>query len=253
VDRFVTFQVRGVTPGKTQLLIETPPQVTNRAAVTDVTVQPYQFLSPVMDPAARHLVSKATITNPRAQQTAVTLTSAGYTPLALGTSNSGAGLPAASSMTLTLPPNGSQTFYMEPLGAGGTSGSSDIRLSAADFENNDVFLSFSEPKVSFSQSGPLSTSLSSGSVQMAVLLTDQYQGKELPLGASFGPLMVQLQTSNAQVVQAPSAPLLFNPGDSRKPFTLQLTGRGDAVVSLIVPAGFNSQSAFRQDFVVSVR
>jgi hypothetical protein len=253
LDHSVTIPLRGVAPGRAQLQVQAPPGVTNRAATVDIAVQPFQFFGASLDSPSRHLVSKAMLTNPRAQQTVVTLKSSGYTPVALGTSNSGAGLPSAGTLTLTLPPNGSQTFYLEPLGSGGTSESAKITMSATDFTDNDTFVSFSEPKVSFSQGGSLSASLSSGTLQMPILLTDQYQGKELPLGTSFGPLKIQLQTSNAQVVQVPSAPVQFDSGDSRKTVTFQLTGRGDAVVSLIVPAGFNSTTSTRQDLVVSVR
>ncbi|MBL0161851.1 MAG: hypothetical protein IPP47_33060 [Bryobacterales bacterium] len=66
-------------------------------------------------------------------------------------------------------------------------------------------------------------------------------------------MKIQLESSNPQIVRVPAAPVEFIPGDSRKNFALELVGRGDAIVSLIVPAGFAGASSVRQDLIVSVR
>ena len=96
--------------------------------------------------------------------------------------------------------------------------------------------------------------LSIGTSAITVILSDRNSGtRELALGTSYGPLQVQLASSNSQVVRVPAAPIQFAPGDSRKSAVLELVGRGDAVVSLIAPASFTGSSPARQDVVVSVK
>jgi hypothetical protein len=244
VDKYVTIPLSMVAPGRAQVLVQAPPQITNRAAAVDIVVTPFRFYSPALDSAARYLVSKVVVTNPRAQPTALTLNSDGQTPLRFGTSG-------ASSITLKLAPGETQTTYLEP--GPGNLYSASFLMSAPDFSDNEVYVYFSDPQAMFSPSASVTVPLDGGTTSIAIVLADRSSSRELPLGASYGPLQIQLQSSNSQVVQVPADPIAFTAGDSRKAVTLQLKSRGDAIITLIMPAGFAGNSSSRQDLVVSVR
>jgi hypothetical protein len=106
--------------------------------------------------------------------------------------------------------------------------------------------------VRFEPGSLVNVSLTSGTSPVAIVLVDR-NSRELPLGTAFGPLKLQLESSKPQVVRVPAASVEFAPGESRKNVVLELLGRGDAVVSLTVPAGFADAVSVRQDLVVSVR
>jgi hypothetical protein len=247
LSQLVNITLRAVAPGRATLHIEAPPQIANTIADVDAIVANYRFNMSVDSPT-RYLVSKLTPTNPRPQPTTMTLTSTGAIPLRLGTAASGAGLPSATSMTFTLAANEVRTLYVEPAGPG-TNGI--LHATAAEFDPNDFFLYVSEPRAVISPAGPLTASLSA-STSISIVLMDG-NNRELPLGSGFGPLRFQLQSSNPQVVSAPSGTIDFAPGDSRKSATLQFVGRGDAVVTLVIPAGFAGAAASRQDLLVTVK
>jgi hypothetical protein len=229
--------------------VQAPPQITNRVGSVDVIVDPYQFYSPSVEPTARYLVSKVTVTNPRAQPTTISFQSAGQASLRFGAANSGVGLPSATSLTLDFAAGESRSFYIEPAGAGNAT---SLVMSAPDFADQSSTLFPGDPQAIFSAPA-ISPPLGSGSASVSIVLADRNSGREFPLGTSFGPLQIQLQSSNSQVVQVPATPVEFAPGDSRKSVTLDLKGRGDAIVSLFVPAAFAGNSPTRQDLVVSVR
>jgi hypothetical protein len=79
-----------------------------------------------------------------------------------------------------------------------------------------------------------------------------YPNRLLPLGASYGLLNIQLQSSNPAVVTVPAS-VSFGPGDSSKSVQLTPVAAGQAVVSLIVPPSFAGGAATRQDLVVTVQ
>jgi hypothetical protein len=248
---YMTIPLRTVAPGHTQILVQAPAGITNRAAAVDVTVGPYQFFpGPQVDYPSRYLVSKFTVTNPRPQPTTVTITSNGNAPARLGTAVSGTGAPSAATLTVTLDANETHSLYLEPAGTGN---SVQIQLTASDFAPQTTSQILQDPLASFLEGNPLNLSLGGGSIPITAVLYGSYPKRELPLGTGYGPLSVQVQSSNPNVVSVPAAPIAFNPGDSRKSVLLQPVGTGDAVVSLIVPASFAGSSPARQDIVVSVR
>ena len=247
---YMSVPLRPLGPGHAQLLVQGPPQITNRVAAVDVVVGNYQFQSPQVDQPTRYLVSKFTVTNPRPQPTVITISGSGSVPVRFGTASSGAGLPSAGSLTVTLNANEIRTLYLEPAGQGN---SFQIQLTASDFARATIFSQFvQDPMLKFLQSGPLNVSLGGGTVPLTMVLSGG-QNRESPLGTAYGPVNIQLQSSNLNVVRVPAAPVVFAPGDSRNDALLQPVGRGDAVVSLIVPAGFAGTVPARQDIVVSVR
>jgi hypothetical protein len=250
LDTFMTVPLRPLTPGHAQILVQAPPQITNRAAALDVVVGPYQFPGLQLDYASRYLVSKFTVTNPRSQSITATVASSGFAPVRLGTASSGAGAPASSPLTLTLNANETRTLYLEPAGAGN---SLQVQLTAPDFAPQTGFQSVNDPFVNFLETGPFNLSLSGGSVPLTLILSVSNGKQESPLGTAYGPLTLQVQSSNPKVVSVPTAPVVFNPGDSRKSVVLQPVSAGDTVVSVIVPASFAGTSPARQDILVSVR
>lgn len=239
-----------VAPGRAQIHIDAPPQITNRASTLDAVVGLFEFTSVSIGTPVRYLVTKFTVTNPRPQPTTVSVTSNGSAPLRFGTAATGPDAPAAGSLVVTLAPKESRSLYVEPTGTG----SASMRLDAPDFAPASSGTYVSDPQVRFEQGSLLNVSLSNRTSQVAVILVNADRSSVgLPLGTAFGPLKIQMESSNPQVVRVPVAPVEFAPGDSRKNVVLELVGRGDAVVSLIVPAGFAGASSVRQDLVVSVR
>jgi hypothetical protein len=251
LNRFVSIPLRALKPGRAQLRVEAPTQITNRTAAIDVVVSPFEFTGTSVEPSTRYLISRFTVVNPRAQPVTLTVNAIGAVPLRFGTASTAAGIPSSSSLTVTLAANETKALFLEPAGPGA---SANVRLNAPDFAQGDASLFVSEPQVKFAQGSLLNASLSNSTASVAIFLSDSAYGtRELPLGTAFGPLKIQLQSSNSQVVRAPAAPIEFGPGDSRKNAVLTLAGRGDAVVTLIVPAGFGGATAARQDLVVTVR
>ena len=107
--------------------------------------------------------------------------------------------------------------------------------------------------MSFDSQSPVLVSLTNRTfaVNLRLHIDGFSVARELPLGGSFGPLRVNLQSSNPQVVRVPAF-VDFNPGDSRKSVTLELVGTGDTVVSLTLPGNF-TRGATRRDLLISVR
>jgi hypothetical protein len=246
----VPIQLRGLTPGTSEVRVEAPANVVNRVPPVDVTVDPFEFYPGNSGQASRYLVTKLMLTNPRPQPTVVTLSSIGATPLRLGTSPSGGGAPSVATMTMTLAASESRAFYVEPAGTGSNG---VIQLSAADFKPATFLVYTSDPQLALFPAGPLTVNLSSGTVPLGVLLADGSGRTDSPLGQSYGPLKLQLQSSNPQIVSVPSGTLDFAAGDSRKDATLQLSGRGDAVISVTAPAGFAGSGGLRRDIVITVK
>jgi hypothetical protein len=251
LDTYMNIALLPVAPGHARIQVDAPPQITNRAATLDAVVGLFEFTSVSIGTPVRYLVTKFTVTNPRPQPTAVSVSSNGSVPLRFGTAASGADAPAASSLLVTLAAKESRSLYVEPAGSGS---SASIRLDAPDFAPASSGTYLPDPQVRFDQGSLLNVSLSNRTSQVAIILVEANRSSvDLPLGTAFGPLKIQLESSNPQVVRVPAAPVEFTPGDSRKNVVLELVGRGDAVVSLIVPAGFVGASSVRQDLVVSVR
>ncbi|WP_321475085.1 hypothetical protein [uncultured Paludibaculum sp.] len=240
-----------VAPGRAQIQIEAPPQITNRVANLDAVVGLFEFPSLSLGNPVRYMVTKFTVTNPRSQPTSISVSSGEGVPLRFGTAASGPDAPAASTLLVTLAGKESRPLYMEPAGPGW---SASVRLDAPDFRPASNGVSVRDPQARFDATTPLNVSLANRTAQVAIVLTDQYGNSTgLPLGASFGPLKLQLESSNSQVVRVAVPTVEFAPGDSRKNVGLELVGRGDAVVSVIMPAAFAGASSVRQDLVVSVR
>src|SRR5581483_1417264 len=248
-NTYMAIPLRPLAPGRAQILVQAPPQITNRAGALDLIVGPYQFPMPQLDNPARYLVSKFTVTNPRPQPITVTITSTGPVPVRLGTAVSGTGAPLAQALTVPLNANETRSLYLEPIGPGAF----DFRLTASDFAPETASQIAEDPLLAFQESGPLNVKLSGGAVPVTVVLYGSYPKRELPLGTGYGPLNLQVQSSNPKVVSVPAAPVTFSPGDSRKSILLQPVGAGDAVVSVVVPGSFAGNSPTRQDIVVNVR
>jgi len=246
LDRWMAVRLQGRRPGKAQLLVDAPAPVTNRVPSIDATVRPYDFYGYLMDRTVRYLISSITIPNPRSEPTTVTLTSIGQVPVRFGTSASGAGVPSGTSLTVAAPANQQLTVYYELAGSGTRA---QIRLSAPEFANKEIDVFPEEPQLLFSPAGPMILSASTPSASVALYLAAN-GNLEKPLGSGFGRLPIRLSSSNPQVVRVPSDPVEFAPGDSRKTFPLQVVGRGEAVITVTLPAGF---SASIRPLIVSVQ
>ena len=182
--------VKALAPGHAQILVQAPPQITNRAAVLDALVGLYQWGTPQVDSPARYLVSKFTIVNPRAVPTTVTISSSGTVPAHLGTAIAGNGAPSAAPLTVTLNPNESRSLYLE---ADGPGTNLQIQLTAADFATLTGFpTGVSDPLAGFLESGPLNLSLAGGPSPVTAVLYAAYPKRELPLGNAYGPLRAKV-------------------------------------------------------------
>lgn len=251
LDSFMNVVLVPVAPGRAQIHIEAPPQITNRAANLDAVVGPFEFSSVSLGNPVRYLVSRFNVTNPRSQPTSITVSSDGAVPLRFGLAASGPDAPSASTLQVTLAAKETRPFYVEPTGPG--SGIS-VRLDAPDFKPASGSTSLADPQARFEQATPLNLSLANGTAQVAIILAEAGRSSNgLPLGTSFGPLKLQLASSNPQVVLVAVPTVEFAAGDSRKNAGLVLVGRGDAVVSLTMPPAFAGASPVRQDLIVSVR
>lgn len=267
LNTYTPVALRPLMPGNTRIFIEGPLQTTGRATfplsrpvippnrplperlVVDVVVGKYQFPSLQLDHASRYLVSKFTVSNPRSQATTVTVTSNGIVPVRLGTDPSGTGAPAAPALTVTLNANEARSLYLEPTSQGN---SCNLQLAATDFDAQTGVASVDDPLVNFMETGPLNIILSGGAVSVTAVLNASYPQRELPLGTSYGPLTIQVQSSNPNVLSVGSGSVTFSPGDSRKTIQLKPEATGAAVVSLIVPASFAGSSPTRRDIIVNV-
>jgi len=247
---FLLVEVRPRRPGHAVLRLDAPSSVVNQTASIPVTVRPWEFSPYDSDPAARHLVSRFSFRNPAPGTVTATVSAANSASLRFGTAPAGPNAPQASTLTVPLPAGVQRDLYVEPTAAAnfGT-----IVVSAPDFANREISLNINDPGVSFESVSPVLVSLTNRTFATSLRLHVEGFGamRELPLGGSFGPLRVTLQSSNPQVVRAPAS-VDFLPGDSRKSVTLELVATGDAVVSLILPANF-TRGALRRDLLVSVR
>ncbi|MBS1830781.1 MAG: hypothetical protein JST93_36125 [Acidobacteria bacterium] len=249
-NSFLRIEVRPRRPGQAFLRVEAPPSVVNQAAGILVTVRPWEFSPYDSDPAARHLVSRFSVRNPSSGIVTATVSAANAAPLRFGTAQTGPNAPQASTLTVPLQPGVQRDLFVEP-GAGANFGA--IIVSAPDFRNGEISLNINEPGMSFDSQSPVLVSLTNRTfaVNLRLHIDGFSVARELPLGGSFGPLRVNLQSSNPQVVRVPAF-VDFNPGDSRKSVTLELVGTGDSAVSLILPANF-TRGTSRRDLLISVR
>ncbi|MBL8179277.1 MAG: hypothetical protein JNK48_31660 [Bryobacterales bacterium] len=247
---FLRVEVRPRRPGQALLRLVAPPSVLNQNESTPVTVRPWEFVPYESEPAARHLVSRFSFRNPSPGPVTATVSAANAAPLRFGTAQTGPNAPQASTLTVPLPPGLQRDLFVEP-GTGANSGA--IVISAPDFSNREISLSINEPGMSFDAPGPVLVNLTNRTfaVNLRLHIDGFGAARDLPLGGSFGPLRVTLQSSNPQVVRVPAS-VDFNPGDSRKSVTLELVGTGDAAVSLILPANF-TRGTPRRDLLISVR
>jgi hypothetical protein len=245
----MSIPLRPLAPGHAQLQVQAPPGINNTTPNIDVTVLPFQFNSIQVDYPTRYFVSKFAVTNPLGQPLPIAITSNNGAPLLLGTAASGAGTPSSASLTATLNSNETRTFYLEPRGAGN---SVQLQISAANFATANPSAPVSDPLVKFAQNSPLGMNLKTGPVTITVGLYGSYPTNPLPLGTSYGPLNIQVQSSNPAVVTAPAS-VSFGPGDSVKSIQLTPVAAGQAIVSLIIPSSFAGSGPTRQDLVITVQ
>lgn len=251
LDSYMSAVLVPVAPGRAQIHIEAPPQITNRVGNLDAVVGLFEFPSLSPGNPVRYLVSPFNVTNPRSQPTSITVSSDGAVPLRFGLAASGPNAPSASTLQVTLAGKETRPLYLEPSGPGtGVS----VRLDAPDFKPDSNSTYLPDPQARFDPATPLNLSLANGTAQVAIILAEAGRSSTgLPLGTSFGPLRLQLTSSNPQVVLVAVPTVEFAAGDSRKNVGLSLVGRGDAVVSLTMPPAFAGASPVRQDLIVSVR
>jgi hypothetical protein len=247
-NTYMSIPLRALAPGQVQLQVQAPPGINNGVPPIGITVAPYQFPSIQPNNSARYLVSQFSVANPLAQPLPITVMAANGAPVLLGTAASGVGTPSLALLTPTLNANETRIFYLEPHGAGY---SVTLQVLAANFTPATGSASVADPLVAFAPTSPLALSLQAGAAPLAVGLYG-YPNKLLPLGASYGPLNIQLQSSNPAVVTVPAS-VSFAPGDSSKSVQITPVAAGQAVVSLIVPASFAGGAATRQDLVVTVQ
>jgi hypothetical protein len=123
-------------------------------------------------------------------------------------------------------------------------------MSAPEFTDLEIPLYFANAQVGFDAAGPINLNLGGSPMSIAIVLTAG--GRELPLGTTFGPLRIQVTSSNSQAVRVPAAPVEILPGQSRATVALQAVGRGDAAIALSLPPAFNG-TFVRQNLAVTVR
>lgn len=251
LDTYFAIVLQPVAPGRAQVHIETPPQIVNRASSLDAVVGLFEFPSVSLGNPVRYLVSRFTVANPRPQPTSLSVSSDGAAPLRFGLAPSGPDAPSASTFQITLAGKETRSLYVEPVGPGSPA---SVRLDAPDFKPASSATYLPDPQARFDPASPLNLSLASGTAQIAITLAEANRSSTgLPLGAAFGPLKLQLESSNPQVVRVTAPTVEFAAGDTRRNIGLELVSRGDAVVSLTMPASFSGASSVRQDLVVSVR
>ncbi|HYP06112.1 MAG TPA: hypothetical protein VER03_07725, partial [Bryobacteraceae bacterium] len=247
LDRSMQVRLRALRPGSAELRVEAPAGIDNKIAPIPVTVLPFRFQLTRSESPAAFLVSRLTIRNPRKQAVPITF-SAPASSVLFGTAASGSAAPSLSILTVTVGPSEERSIFLQATSP--QQSSANIRVSAPDFVTLDEYLSIQKPVIRFNQSGPVVAALGNGS--MTVSLVTGVNLSELPLGNSLGgPLRIQLQSSNPQVVRVPATPVEIQPGESRKSAVLQLTGRGEAVVSFITASGFDAGT--NQTISVTVR
>ncbi|MBL0161850.1 MAG: hypothetical protein IPP47_33055 [Bryobacterales bacterium] len=155
-----------VAPGRARIQIDAPSQINNRVATIDAVVGPFQFNYFSVSGLVRYLVSKLTVTNPRPQPTAVTVSSDGRIPLRFGTAASGADGPSGSSLLANLSANESLDAHVEPAG----SGIATIRLDAPDFASASSGTYVSYPQVRLDQGSPAEREPVEPYIEVAVIL-----------------------------------------------------------------------------------
>jgi hypothetical protein len=245
----VAIPLRSLRPGTAEIRIAAPPEIVNRAERVEVIVNPFQFFSPTLvEPPTTFLVSSFRVRNPRSQPTTLALTSTGEKPLRFGTTAQGSGAPSANTLTVTLGPSEERTLYLEPAAAPGVA---RIRMNAPDFATTEESIFPGVPQVTFAAVNQ-AVNLTVGTIAIPIALGSESPQRDLPLGASAGPLRIQLSSSNPSVVRVPAAPVEIAAGESRKSVTLQLVGRGEAIVTLTPPAGFNTGAPSRA-LLITVR
>ena len=241
----VKFQA--LRPGTAEIRIRVPEGIVSRVAAIPVVVAPFRFYVSETDPATPYLVSRIVVRNPLQEPVSATVASSGATPVRIGTAASGPGAPFNANLSVRLNGGEERTLYIEPTQPGA---SAEVTVRAPDFDDYKLYLSLRNPQVAFTTASPLSANLASGSIPLTLRLSPE-SGRELPLGQVYGPLSVELKSSNPQVVRVTS-PIVFQPGVGSLTTSLELVGKGDAVVTLVSPKGFNNGSPTR-DLIVTVR
>lgn len=242
--------IRGIRPGRTGLKVEAPSGIESALDRVEVEVEPYQFGASFAEPLAVRLVSRLMIHNFGLEPASATVRGSGNSALRFGTTASGAGAPAAAEISIGVNPGEVKAVYVEPAGQ---SFQAAVRISAADYLDLDVYSSIGSPWMIFGVTGPLSLSASGGGIEVPVVLAANpyLPRKELPLGTTQGSVQAAVATSNSQVVQVPAS-VVIRSGESRVSLPIQIRGIGQAVVSLVAPAGFN-EGQQKQDLLVTVK
>jgi hypothetical protein len=233
---FVAVPIRTVRPGKAAVRITAPPQIVNRAAEVAVEVLPWPITAFAIETGARFLSSAVRVQNRRNQTVDITVRSTGSNPALLGSAPAGAAGPRSASLVLRLAANTDLAFYFEPTGS---SGRVQLTLSAADSSDQVVEPTISQPDVHMEPQS-ITANLTSGTSSLTLLVgtIGNLPQRPLPVGNSAGGVVVPIRSSNPQVVRPASDTVVIRPGESRQTVALQLVGRGDAVLTIDMPAGF---------------
>lgn len=249
-ESYATVPIRSLRPGKAAIRISAPPQIVNRAAEVAVEVLPWTIRAFVSETAARFLSSALRVQNPRNQVSEITIRSTGSNPALLGRTPGGADGPQSTNLVVRLAANSEADVYFEPTGS---SGRVQLTLSAADSSDRVLEPTIAEPDICMEPQS-ISANLANGTSSLTLLMgaLGSLPFRTLPVGNSAGGIRVPIRSSNPQVVRPVVDTVVIRPGESRQAVVVQLVGRGDAVLTIDLPAGVGS-SIRQKSITVQVR
>ncbi|HEY6392791.1 MAG TPA: hypothetical protein VIX89_16040, partial [Bryobacteraceae bacterium] len=245
------FPIAFLRPGDTQILIETSSGIPLSPDRVTVHVENWRLSAYLSNTTVgRSLMIQLQAGSSRRDPVSATLSSSSGT-LLFSTERLTAG---KTSLALDLDASGSKTIFLE---GAGPAGSSEISVSATtDFDTATTRLQIVDPVVRIGgvNNSGLTIPLSAGSASVPVTLglDTPFGSGEQPLGASQSTIVVKVQSSNPAVVRPAVDSLDFRPGESSRSLSLQLAGKGTALITVQAPAGFNLPAGTR-DYLVTVQ
>jgi hypothetical protein len=240
---------RTVAPGDTELMVEAPEGIRTTVERIPIRVNRLTFSAQYSTTVGRFLTAPLEVGAPAAGSMVARASVTAGAPLLLSLDKMKSG---DASVALPLTANARTTLHLQPVGAGTRS---EVTLSAPDFEDFRVQVDIVDPQFAFRPASGANpdANLSAGSVSVPIVLAPAgYSTTPQPLGPSRGAVRLELKSSNPAVLKPGVDWLEFQPGDSSRSLTLQLVGRGDAVLTLQAPAGFNLPAG-KHEILVTVR
>lgn len=240
---------RTVAPGDTELTVEAPPGIRTTVERIPIRVNRWTFSTQSYVTVGRFLTAPLDLGAPGAAPTVARATLTGGATLLLSLDQTKSG---EASVALPMAGAARTTLHLQPVGAGNRS---EVTLSAPDFEDLRVQVDIVDPQFAFqpARGANLDVNLSAATVSVPIVVAPAgYSTTPQPLGPSRGAVRLELKSSNPAVLKPGVDWLEFQPGESLRNLTLQLVGRGDAVLTLQAPAGFNLPAG-KHEILVTVR